>query len=69
VFDNWAKLQSGLLLRNVRNDGIFTECVRFRHKTSSAEVGLITGQHCTLSIRSTFNGVLGKGDDFSWSDM
>lgn len=69
VFDNWSKLQSGLLQGNVRNYGIFTECVRFRHNSSSPEVGSIAGQHCIVNIQSTFDGVWNKGGDFSWADM
>lgn len=68
VFDVWAKFQSGILHGNVRNFGLFTECVRFRQNTLP-DVGLITGQHCTISFRSISDGSWNSDSDFSWRDM
>lgn len=67
VFDVWAKFQSGILHGNLRNHGLFTECVRFRH--DSTDVGLITGQHCTVSYRSDSDGVWSGDREFTWGDM
>lgn len=55
VFDTWAKIESGYLSTNIFSMGHLTDCLRFRHETTS---GNIRGQHCLLTVVPTANSTI-----------
>lgn len=69
VFDMYSKLPPGILHRNVRHFGLFTECLNFQHTSTSADIGIIKGQYCTISHTSSSIGLPIDKDRLHWRDM
>lgn len=69
LFDTWAKIQSGALIGNLNNPGIFTKCVNFRHETEVANLETIQGQHCMVTFVAIENATFSRVDGFDWREM
>lgn len=65
----YAKLPPGILHRNVRQFGLFTECLNLKHKSVDENIGLIQGQYCTITHISSSNGLPIDNDRLEWRDM
>lgn len=55
VFDTWAKFDSGYLSTITTSMGHMTDCLSFRHETTS---GNIRGQHCMVTVFPTGNSTI-----------
>lgn len=71
VFDTWAKIQSGILLGNLQNPGLFTECINFHYEPEDLNVETIQGQHCMVTIIARDNVTFAPPDEnfFDWREM
>lgn len=50
--------------------GAFTDCVNFRHRSNSSEVGTFQGQHCMVNFSpKNESAEIGDQDDFDWREM
>lgn len=69
VFDLWGKIQSGYLQGNHFDFGHFTECVKYRHRTSN---DTLQGQYCLVNFSGIQKTTLvseNKSSEFKWSEL
>ncbi|KAL7038797.1 hypothetical protein ACKWTF_009696 [Chironomus riparius] len=69
MLDMYAKLPPGILHRNVRQFGLFNECLNLKHTATDENVGLIQGQYCTINHVSSSNGLPIDNDRLVWKDI
>ncbi|XP_070501272.1 nose resistant to fluoxetine protein 6-like isoform X2 [Chironomus tepperi] len=69
MLDMYAKLPPGILHRNVRQFGLFTECLNLKHTAADDTVGLIQGQYCTITHTSSSSGSPIDSDRLEWRDI
>lgn len=59
VLDAASKIQSGILNGNLRDLGMYGQCIRSNGQINDTEV---QGKHCTTTIKASYEGNLTNGD-------